>query len=902
MNTQINYRLILAVICLLGFQLISKAQTPLECNSTLTINSLTSDDFIIPTGISSITIEVRGGDGGNARLDGPSCDVRVRGGSGATVKATFLVSNDPEVEALRPGGRLRVFAAKGGQNADKSCAPTPIGVSAAGGGSSAILYLAPLRPVDDYWSLLAIAGGGGGGTRVAAGIFKIGDGGSASINGTNTGGSSGGTSNACPEFGLDTYVGGGLTNCSSLGEGHGDRMVIDGQGSVTQKTMILRLRDNNFAGTTGGEFRNRPTGGDGFTGGGAGRRGGGGGGGFFGGAADDNFGGGGGGSYLTSLFSPSNTSIQVGSSGGSNNIPTPGRVIITTTASYQANCVQSIEVEAGQSITTADINMESLLACGEGTLNLYDPINNRTGSSLTYSCADIANNNSLVTLQVRDDNNQVLDECSTAVKVMDTTPPVARTKDITLKLNEEGFVLINDKIDNGSSDHCGFTYETSPQFLNCENIGPNEVTFTVTDAAGNSDSETAIVTIQANIKLVTKNTTVALEESGIVFIDAEDVIEELSTTLETQTLQDFCIDFESLKVEPNAFQCGEIGTNTVIVTIKNNSGQIIAKETAIVQVEDVTPPKVFSIPNEYSFGINQIYLPLNASKSDYLIDADDIFYWSDACNAKIKSTSVNGVPVLPNNGKYQYLFTCEDEGVNEISITVQDGAGLTATTTMEAIVDDVIGPVINKKNITLALDENGQASITTKDVTNLEIYDNCQLNDEAVFPNTFDCTNLGENEVLIQAVDIHGNQTDETAIVTIIDNTAPTPNCKDIEVLLDEYGQAEIVDPSIFDNGTVDHCSDVTFSFVDGIEKMMFSCEDLFSPITIEIELSDEYNNKSYCNPSITVKDDIPPVVECKDITLSLNETGKVAYNSIMVEKSSSDNCSTVGFFPLSLL
>ncbi|MEL7121271.1 MAG: T9SS type A sorting domain-containing protein, partial [Bacteroidota bacterium] len=41
---------------------------------------------------------------------------------------------------------------------------------------------------------------------------------------------------------------------------------------------------------------------------------------------------------------------------------------------------------------------------------------------------------------------------------------------------------------------------------------------------------------------------------------------------------------------------------------------------------------------------------------------------------------------------------------------------------------------------------------------------------------------------------------------------------------------------------------------------------------------------------------------ECKDITLSLNESVKVAYYSIMVDQSSSDNCSTVGFFPLSLL
>ncbi|MEL7124251.1 MAG: hypothetical protein AAFO07_32750, partial [Bacteroidota bacterium] len=122
MNTQATYKLILALIALLSYQTTTFSQRTLGCNESLRINSLTYQDLIIPEGISQITIELRGGDGGNARLKGGTCDRRVRGGAGATVTVTYAVSSDlSKGEVMRPGGRLRVFTAEAGQNDDKGC-------------------------------------------------------------------------------------------------------------------------------------------------------------------------------------------------------------------------------------------------------------------------------------------------------------------------------------------------------------------------------------------------------------------------------------------------------------------------------------------------------------------------------------------------------------------------------------------------------------------------------------------------------------------------------------------------------------------------------------------------------------------------------------------------------------
>ena len=92
----------------------------------------------------------------------------------------------------------------------------------------------------------------------------------------------------------------------------------------------------------------------------------------------------------------------------------------------------------------------------------------------------------------------------------DDTPPNALTKNIIVGLGTDGTVTITpDMVDNGSSDACGIdTITLDKTVFNCSDIGDNQVTLTVTDRAGNTSNENAIVTVKQAAIITTGQSTV----------------------------------------------------------------------------------------------------------------------------------------------------------------------------------------------------------------------------------------------------------------------------------------------------------------------------------------------------------------------------------------------------------
>ncbi len=96
------------------------------------------------------------------------------------------------------------------------------------------------------------------------------------------------------------------------------------------------------------------------------------------------------------------------------------------------------------------------------------------------------------------DEQSNVDTKSFTVTVVDDVDPIAITQNISKVLGVGNTVSITAaEINNGSTDNCAgtFTYSVSPSTFDCTNLGVNTVTLTVTDANGNDDTETAIVTI-----------------------------------------------------------------------------------------------------------------------------------------------------------------------------------------------------------------------------------------------------------------------------------------------------------------------------------------------------------------------------------------------------------------------
>ena len=114
----------------------------------------------------------------------------------------------------------------------------------------------------------------------------------------------------------------------------------------------------------------------------------------------------------------------------------------------------------------------------------------RTWTVTDEECADGGGANELVHVQIID--------------VEDTTPPMAVCMDVTLTLDIFGNVTLDPaQIDGGSTDNCApanvLDLMASQTEFDCDDLGDNVITLTVTDPCGNFSTCTAIVTVVEGI-------------------------------------------------------------------------------------------------------------------------------------------------------------------------------------------------------------------------------------------------------------------------------------------------------------------------------------------------------------------------------------------------------------------
>ena len=136
-----------------------------------------------------------------------------------------------------------------------------------------------------------------------------------------------------------------------------------------------------------------------------------------------------------------------------------------------------------------------------GTSNSGISISPVSGSRYTVTVSGIAGDGSFTMsvntgsgVQDAAGNNLDSSVTSSAVEI-DNTPPTVVTQTHTEFLSAAGFAGITwVDINNGSFDSGSgiASYQTSPSAFNCSHIGPNTVTLTITDRAGNQASNTAV--------------------------------------------------------------------------------------------------------------------------------------------------------------------------------------------------------------------------------------------------------------------------------------------------------------------------------------------------------------------------------------------------------------------------
>ncbi len=114
-------------------------------------------------------------------------------------------------------------------------------------------------------------------------------------------------------------------------------------------------------------------------------------------------------------------------------------------------------------------------------------------------------------------------------------------------------------------------------------------------------------------------------------------------------------------------------------------------------------------------------------------------------------------------------------GDTTVEFSATDSDGNTGTCTFLVTVNDNEVPVAVCQDITVELDAMGMATIVAADVDGGSS-DNCLFTLSADI-TSFDCSNIGTNDVVLTITDDSGNEAMCTAVVTIEDNTAPVITC-----------------------------------------------------------------------------------------------------------------------------
>ena len=185
-------------------------------------------------------------------------------------------------------------------------------------------------------------------------------------------------------------------------------------------------------------------------------------------------------------------------------------------------------------------NMNKKLGAGQTGLVVSLSLNEGPGSGIAVDKSGNGNNGTLVNLNTTSDwvggapsitggtpvpvSLLVTDvhgnssSCQTSITIQDNTNPTALCQDLTLSLDANGDLSVAaSEVDNGSNDACGIaSLALAPNTFDCNDVGSNTVTLTVTDNNGNQSTCTADVTVEDNTNptALCQDLTLSLDANG----------------------------------------------------------------------------------------------------------------------------------------------------------------------------------------------------------------------------------------------------------------------------------------------------------------------------------------------------------------------------------------------------
>ena len=309
--------------------------------------------------------------------------------------------------------------------------------------------------------------------------------------------------------------------------------------------------------------------------------------------------------------------------------------------------------------------------------------------------------------------------------------------------------------------------------------------------------------------------------------------------------------------------CADVGnTFDYLFRVTDNSGnQTVITRT--LTVEDNVIPTVIS---------QDLTVQLDANGIVTITATDLDNGSSDDCSVVLTATPLS--------------FSCADIGANTVTLVGTDPSGNTNTATATVTVVDTVLPIVITQDITVQLDANGTATITTADIDNGST-DNCGIDTMSLNTTNFTCDDIGAGAVILTVTDVNGNSNTATATVTVEDTIDPTMITQNITVQLGANGQVALT-PDMIDNGSTDNCN-ITLT----VTPSNFGCANIGVNTVILIG-SDASGNQSFTTAQVTVEDVLNPTITAPNaVMVSADDSScTTAFSNIVLGTPiTADNC-----------
>ncbi len=475
-----------------------------------------------------------------------------------------------------------------------------------------------------------------------------------------------------------------------------------------------------------------------------------------------------------------------------------------------------------------------------------------TASPTSFTCANVGANNVVLTATDIFGNSST---CSAVVTVTDTVAPVAVCQNFTTYLNGSGTTTIaTSNINNGSTDNCAIaSISLSQTTFVCANTGSNAVSLTITDTYGNAQSCAATVTVLDTIRPV------AVCQAYTAYLDGNGQFALLPAMVDNGS-SDNC-GIASSAVNPTTFSCGQIGPNSVTLTVTDPSG---LQRTCLANVTVLDSLAPVPVCTNDTFALNPA--------GSFTLTAVAVSGGStDNCAIATRSLSNSA-------------FDCSDLGANAVSVTFTDASGNTSSCAITVTIVDTTSPNAVCLNDTLYLDAAGNATLLVAQV-NGGSSDACGIANLSISSATFTCAQVGANAVTLSATDSSANVGTCIANILVLDSIRPQISCNSITVNLDSNG-TYLLDGSLLTAGSTDICGiDTAYT-----TPFLFNCQNI-GPNSVSVYVEDPSGNLDSCTTTFTLNDNLAPFALCDSITLQLGSNGAATLTPLQLGPNSFDNC-----------